>query len=128
MISSDGPGTSISSVMAFTLFMATVLLFGPTAGAAGRLERSSGLTEAFYSHRPLDGYTYYLTGSKSRQDAIIGIKDDWTLRTDLWKRFDATRESLRDKVDLMSPHPEMPNAPYQPVEKRDLRRCASFLV
>ncbi|MFP4477760.1 MAG: hypothetical protein ACLFOY_19545 [Desulfatibacillaceae bacterium] len=114
MVSGIGTKNGIVGVVALALFAAFIAASCATVapGMAGELQRSSEVSDAFYNYQPMEGYTYYLFGSTSRPDAIIGIREGWTLKTTLWDRFEATPETLRDKVGFMAPRNEFPGSPW----------------
>ncbi len=49
----------------------------------------------------LPGYTYYTTGMENNPDAILGIKDGTTLKTERWKERKMTGQLLRQMVGQM---------------------------
>jgi len=84
----------------------TVSLLAAIAGcatsAAGRFERSADVVQSFMSFQVLPGYRYYTVGPGEAPDAILGIKSEYTLKSDLWKERDMTPDLLKKYVTTMN--------------------------
>ncbi|MFP4476590.1 MAG: hypothetical protein ACLFOY_13620 [Desulfatibacillaceae bacterium] len=100
----------ILAATVLTLTLASCATFG--GGSWGDLETSKEVTDSFYNYQPMEGYTYYLSGSTHKPRAIIGIKNGWTLKTSRWRRFEASHETFSEKVYNMGRLRGYPNSPY----------------
>lgn len=93
------------------LLAAAILMMSLVAGCAanrearenaGSLKLSLEVSEIFQTYRVLPNHRYYYTGSNTKPSAIIGIDQDYTLSTRLWKEVpDLTSEQLKKWVDHM---------------------------
>ena len=90
---------------------AGILMIGLLAGCAanqqargnyGRLKPSSEVNQIFQKYQVLPQYRYYISGSETKPQAIIGIDRNYTLDTRLWQAVpDLTSEQLKEWVDQM---------------------------
>jgi hypothetical protein len=90
---------------------AGILMIGLLAGCAanqqargnyGTLKPSSEVNQIFQKYQVLPQYRYYITGSETKPQAIIGIDQNYTLDTRLWQAVpDLTSEQLKEWVDQM---------------------------
>ena len=90
---------------------AGILIIGLLAGCAanqqaretyGRLKPSSEVNQIFQKYQVLPQYRYYITGSETKPQAIIGIDRNYTLVTRLWQETtNLTSEQLKKWVDQM---------------------------
>ena len=90
---------------------AGILIIGLLAGCAanqqaretyGRLKPSSEVNQIFQKYQVLPQYRYYITGSETKPQAIIGIDRNYTLVTRLWQAVpDLTSKQLKEWVDQM---------------------------
>ena len=86
---------------------AALFLFGAAAtgaGAAtgfGRLDFDGEVERAFNAGLQLEGYRYYYSGMINSPDGIIGIREDYTLETTLWKEYDSERQVFKELVGQM---------------------------
>lgn len=79
-----------------------VILFARRAGAAyGSIRPNRSVTGNFESHRVKTDLTYYLSGSETYPNAIIGVDKRLTLESSLWKQRDFTPEELGELVRRM---------------------------
>lgn len=75
---------------------------GCATSSAGRFERRADVVKSFMSYEVLPGYRYYTVGPGEAPDAIIGIKSEYTLRSELWKERSMTSELLMQYVTRMN--------------------------
>ncbi len=68
----------------------------------GNFKTSQEVTDAFETYRVLPGYNYYFVGPDARPNAIIGIKKEYTLESDIWKHVDMTPERLKFWINQMN--------------------------
>jgi len=81
---------------------ALIFLYGRYLSANyGQILPSDEVTEAFEKHEVKPGFVYYTSGPDEFPNAIIGINEDWTLVTDVWKKRDFTPETLGEIVENM---------------------------
>lgn len=93
--------TAVAAARGFFAVLLAVALSGcATSGA--RLDRSQEVFDSFISGTVLPGYTYYTTGMQNNPDAILGIRDGVTLRTERWLKRDMTEPLLRQLVGQMN--------------------------
>lgn len=67
----------------------------------GQILPSEEVTRAFESHEVHPGFVYYTSGSDDFPNAIIGIDENWTLVSDVWKRKDFSPETMTETVENM---------------------------
>ena len=67
----------------------------------GHLSSDFSVQEAFSSSRILEDHAYYIMGSTVTPDAIIGIRQEFTLSDSSWQSVDITPEMLRKWVSRM---------------------------
>jgi len=64
----------------------------------GSLRPSMETTSAYLSSQVNPGMNYYLSGSDVYPHAIIGVKKEWTLESDLWKPLDLDPKTLSELI------------------------------
>ena len=77
------------------------MVFAGCAGTHARLDRSQEVFGSFQGAQVLPGHRYYTTGMVNNPDAILGIADGYTLKTDRWKEREMTPDLLRQLVGMM---------------------------
>lgn len=91
------------SSMRLRLTCAAVLALA-LAGCAGRygsIRWDTGVGRSFETAEVLPGHRYYTTGSDAAPDAILALRDDRPLRSNLWREVPMTPEKLARLVDRM---------------------------
>ena len=84
------------------IIAALVFLYGRYWSANyGQILPSEEVTQAFEAHEVKPGFVYYTSGPDEFPRAIIGIKEDWALVTDVWKKREFTSEDLKEIVENM---------------------------
>ncbi|MBW1987997.1 MAG: hypothetical protein JRI97_00485 [Deltaproteobacteria bacterium] len=86
-----------SFLLAAVAVVALSLAVGCAAKNTGYLDRDMEAAEMFEERNVLNGYTYYYTGSSVDPEAIIAIKDEWRLKTRLWKKVSPMTEKQLDR-------------------------------
>lgn len=84
-----------------------LILFAVCVGCSesyGRLQRNREVDQIFKTYQVLPDHKYYYTGPEGRPDAIMGIKNEFTLETTLWTRFKASVATLKEWVDSINFH------------------------
>ena len=72
------------------------------AGARyGKIRPSREVTAAYECFRVDPNLNYYISGSDTYPNAIIGIDKTWTLESDLWKKKDFIAQSMKELVQNM---------------------------
>ena len=71
------------------------------AGRYGSIRWDSGIGQVFESAQVLPGHRYYTTGSDTAPDAVLALREDHPLRSDLWREVPMTPEILARLVDRM---------------------------
>jgi hypothetical protein len=89
----------IAAVWLATVILA-IIVFGCMENY-GRLMSSSEVTLAFKKYEVQDGYTYYFYGWAAEPDAIIGLRNDYTITSDLWEKIDFSKTSMRAMVERL---------------------------
>ena len=72
------------------------------AATYGSFRRSREVDKIFETYQVLPDFTYYYSGPDFEPTAILGIRNDYSLRSRLWKRVALTQPQLRAWVDRMS--------------------------
>jgi hypothetical protein len=72
------------------------------SGNYGRLQRSRDVDQIFRTYRVLPDHLYYFTGPAGRPDAIMGIRNEYTLETTQWTQFSPSGDTLRKAVDSIN--------------------------
>ncbi len=84
--------------MLFILFS-----IGPVHGANwGYITKNHQITDLFQNFKVLPDHTYYYSGPDARPFAIIGVQNQYTLRTSLWKPVELDSATLRKLVNFMN--------------------------
>lgn len=98
--------TRVSWVVLAGIVMA-VLFLGMTAGVVGaasnlRLEYSPAATKSFAGYEAPEGYAYYYLGRANMPEAVLGIREDYELRSDLWRRAEMGPTEVRTIVSYFN--------------------------
>jgi len=72
------------------------------AATYGSFRRSRQVDKIFETYQVLPDFTYYYSGPEAEPTAILGIRNDYSLRSRLWKKVALTQPQLRAWVDRMS--------------------------
>jgi len=67
----------------------------------GKIRPSREVTTAYECFRVDPNLNYYISGSDTYPNAIIGIDKTWTLESDLWKKKDLIAQSMKELVQNM---------------------------
>ena len=70
----------------------------------GSFRQSRAVGRLFESYEILPDFIYYYTGPDAEPTAILGVHNDYSLRSRFWKKVDLTQRQLKAWVDLMSDH------------------------
>jgi hypothetical protein len=81
--------------------VAVAMVLVGCAGTSARLDRSQEVFESFQGSQVLPGHRYYTTGMVNNPDAILGVADGYTLKTERWKEREMTPDLLRQLVGRM---------------------------
>jgi hypothetical protein len=68
----------------------------------GRLKSNKEATKAFESYQILPNHKYYYRGTYSRPLAVVGIKEDYELNSNLWLEIDLKSNDFRTLIDKVS--------------------------
>lgn len=86
----------------FTALVASLVLLGACAsGNYGVLRTDPEAEKNFKARRALENHTYYYYGFAGRPEAVIGIRNDYTLESDLWYPVDLEQTPLGVLTDRM---------------------------
>lgn len=72
-----------------------------TGAQYGQFIPSQYVTKAYESFSVDPNLNYYISGSDTYPNALIGINKTWTLESDLWKRMDLSSQSMKELVQNM---------------------------
>lgn len=78
-----------------SLVLGTVVLAGCGTPANGRLQSSSEADQIFKNNQLLPDHTYYYSGFQRIPYGIIGIDNNYTLRSSVWKPFELNPTVLK---------------------------------
>ena len=78
-----------------------ILALAGCAGNSGSIRWDSGVQQVFEKAQVLPGHRYFTAGSDTSPDAILALREDRPLRTDLWRQVAMTPEILTRLVDRM---------------------------
>ena len=67
----------------------------------GKIRPSREVTTAYECFSVDPGLNYYISGSDTYPNAIIGIDKTWILESDLWKKKDLSSQSMKELVQNM---------------------------
>ena len=79
-----------------------VLIAACATGNRGSLMGSPEATDMFKLERPPADHRFYFHGWVGEPDAVIGVHQDYTLESDLWREVDLEQIPLRLLVDRMT--------------------------
>lgn len=68
----------------------------------GQLKSDKEVTEAFENYRILPNLKYYYWGTYSRPVAIVGIKDNFVLNSNLWLKIDPNSKDFQALIEKVS--------------------------
>jgi hypothetical protein len=90
--------TQILFLILLAVVVLTLLFKRFSRGRYGSLRPSPETMTAYLSFRVDPGMRYYLSGSDLYPNAIIGIRTEWTLESDLWKPLDLDPKKLKEII------------------------------
>jgi len=82
---------------AVSIGTAALALAGTLAGCSGRYGSTrydARVRQDFAEARVLEGHRYYATGSETAPHALLALREDRPLRSDLWHEVPMSRETL----------------------------------
>ena len=68
----------------------------------GQLKSDKEITQAFENYHILPNLKYYYRGTYSRPIAIVGIKDDFELNSNLWVKIDPNSKDFQALIEKVS--------------------------
>ena len=68
----------------------------------GQLKSDKAITQAFENYQVLPNLKYYYRGTYSRPIAIIGIKNNFELNSNLWVKIDPASKDFRALIEKVS--------------------------
>jgi hypothetical protein len=90
---------AVAVILGLTL---PALIGGCAAGSRARLERSQQVYQDFMAGNVLPGHRYYTTGPQSAPDAILGVSDKYTLKSERWTEREFSPQVLKELVGRMN--------------------------
>jgi len=100
MITVYNPYKYIRPFSIVTILVLTLVILSGCAGNYGHIQKSREAGRSFETLQLPADYIYYYSGPAAIPYAIIGIHQDYTLKTKLWKRIDLTSDQLKIWLDL----------------------------
>jgi hypothetical protein len=91
---------NLKKIKFITILMVIMIIFSGCAGNYGLIQRSREAGRSFESYQVFSDHNYYFSGPAAIPYAIIGIHQDYTLKSRLWKRVDLTPDQLKRWLDL----------------------------
>lgn len=85
-----------------SIFGLALLSLVACAGNYGQLERSSEVSQIFEGHEVLADHLYFTSGSEFKPTAILGIRNDYTLKPGLWRPVEMDTKMLQRLIDAMT--------------------------
>ncbi len=92
----------IPLIVTCILFIVVQTAFTGCSGSYGMLKPSLEVDKMFEEHKVLADHSYYYSGPDAAPNAIIGIDNNYTLNSTLWKPVDLTSEQLKKWIDLLT--------------------------
>jgi hypothetical protein len=68
----------------------------------GQLKSDKEVTQAFENYQVLPNLKYYYRGTYSRPIAIVGIKENYELNSNLWVKIDPNSKDFRALIEKVS--------------------------
>ena len=68
----------------------------------GRIQRNTEVTELFETQQILPDHTYYYNGFEAIPYVIVGIDNQYTLRSPIWHRVTLTPDLLKQLITRMA--------------------------
>ena len=90
------------SVPVISFFILIMVLDACSMANYGKLESNKEVTQAFESYRVLPNLKYYYRGTSSRPIAIVGIKENYDLNSNLWVKIDPNSKDFRALIERVS--------------------------
>jgi hypothetical protein len=84
------------------LFVVVQAAFTGCSGTYGRLKPSLEVDKMFEELKILADHSYYYSGPEAGPTAVIGIDNNYTLNSTLWKPVDLTSAQLKRWVDNLT--------------------------
>ena len=88
------------AIVSIALVLITIVKWRVSA-RYGKIRPSQEATTAYECFSVDPGLNYYISGSDTYPNAIIGIDKTWTLGSDLWKKKDFVFQSMKELVQNM---------------------------
>jgi len=92
---------SMCMIVTYTLFFIIVTPFVGCSNNFGIIRSSGEVTRMFETYKILPDHRYYYSGSDAAPRAIIGIQNNYTLNSRLWKPVDLTPEQLKGWISFI---------------------------
>ena len=83
------------------IVIALVIVVWRAGAIYGKIRPSREVTTAYECFTVDPNLNYYISGSDTYPNAIIGIDKTWTLESDLWKKKDFISQSMKELVENM---------------------------
>lgn len=79
-----------------------MVLGGCSMANYGQLKSDKEITQAFENYQILPNLKYYYRGTYSRPIAIVGIKENYKLDSNLWVKIDPNSKDFRALIEKVS--------------------------
>lgn len=90
----------MAAIISFSIII--IVLGGCSMANYGKLEPNKEVTRAFDGYRVLPNLKYYYRGTYSRPIAIVGIKENYGLNSNLWIKIDPNSTDFRALIEKVS--------------------------
>ncbi len=84
-----------------SIVIALIIVIWRVGASYGKIRPSREVTAAYECFTVDPNLNYYISGSDTYPNAIIGIDKTWTLESDLWKKKDFVSQSMKELVQNM---------------------------
>jgi hypothetical protein len=89
-----------AAIISFSIII--MLLSGCSLSNYGQLKSNKEVTEAFENYQILPNLKYYYRGTYSRPIAIVGIKENYELSSNLWVKIDPNSKDFQALIEKVS--------------------------
>ena len=88
-------------MIVLTVMLLSFLGGGSYLDSFGKFVPSQDVAKAFQTCHVMEGYDYYCVGPEHKPDAVIGIKQGYTLKSKIWKHITMTPEILKTWMNMI---------------------------
>jgi hypothetical protein len=89
-----------NAIISFSIII--MILCGCSLSNYGKLQSNKEVTQAFEDYQILPNLNYYYRGTYSRPIAIVGIKENYELNSNLWVKIDPNSKDFQALIEKVS--------------------------